>query len=185
MSIMVSIMRYIRGFKMNRKTGLSLTLILATAVAAAGQDARPLPGIVEIQADVNAVVCSDRDEQFTIDGSEKPVRLPVGTYHIESWNLERIGKNGDIWGLSAKEIPGEKTFYVAENARTVPPIGEPVVSGLTVRKGDSEFYFRYYLRGRLGEDLELTKNQSRTDPPKLLIANEDGSYQETLTFKYG
>jgi hypothetical protein len=179
-------MRYNRGFKMNRRGSLSLTLVLATALmAAARQDVEPLPGIVKVQADVNAVVCNNRDERFTINGAKEPVRLPAGKYHIESWNLERISKNGDIWELRAKETPGEKTFYVAENAQTMLPIGEPFVSGLIVRKGDSEFYFRYYLKGRLGEDLELTKNQSRTDPPKLLIRNEDGSYQETLTFKYG
>jgi len=170
---------------MNRRTGLSLTFLLATAVAAAGQDARPLPGIVEVQADVNAVVCSNTDERFTINGAKEPVRLPAGIYRIESWSLERVDKNGDIWKLRAKEIPENRTFKVAENAETVLPVGEPVCSGLTVRKEDSEFYCWHYVKGRLGEDLELTKNQSRTDPPKLLIENEDGSYQETLTFKYG
>jgi len=171
---------------MKRRTGLSLTFVLVTAVvAAAGQEAEPLLGIVEVRANVNAVVCNNKDERFTIDGSKEPVRLTAGIYHIENWSLEHIDKNGDIWELRAKEIPGEKTFYVAENAQTVLPIGEPVVSGLIVRKGDSDFYFRHYLKGRLGEDLELTKNQSRIDPPKLLIENEDGSYQEKLTFKYG
>ena len=171
---------------MNGRAGLSLSLVLATAVvAAAGQDVEPLLGIVEVPADMNAVVCNNRDERFTINGAKEPVRLPVGKYHIESWNLERIDKNGDIWELRAKETPGEKTFYVPENAQTVLPMGEPVVSGLTVRKGDSEFYFRHYLKGRRGEDLELTKNKSRTHTPKLLIENEDGSYQEKLTFKYG
>jgi len=154
-------------------------------VVAAGQDTEPLLGIVKVQADVNALVCNNKDERFTIDGSKEQARLPAGKYHIESWNLERIDKNGDIWELRAKEIPGEKTFYVAENAQTMLPIGELFVPGLTVRKGDSEFYFRHYLKGRLGEDLELTKNKARTDPPKLLIENEDGSYQESFTFKYG
>jgi len=165
MSSMVSIMRYIRGFQMNRRAGLSLTFVLATAlVAAARQDTEPLLGIVEVQADVNAVVCNNRDEKFTIDGSKKPVRLPAGIYHIECWNLKQIDQNGDIWDIKAKEIPEDKTFKVAENTRIKLQVGEPLVSGLTVSKNDSGFYCRHYLKGRLGEELEFTKNKSRPDP---------------------
>jgi hypothetical protein len=182
---MVSIMCFIRGLQMNGRTGLLLMLVLDTAVlASAGRSGEPLPGIVEVPADVNAVVCNNIDERFIINGAKGPAGLPVGTYHIENWNIERIDENGNIWKLRAERIP-VKTFNVKENSRTVLPVGEPVVCALTVRKEDSEFYFRHYLKGRLGEELELTKNQSRPDPPKLLICDKSGSYQESLVFKYG
>ena len=111
--------------------------------------------------------------------------MPVSRYYIDSWSLKRFDKDGILWKLEAKDIANKKTFNVTENAEAKLPIGEPIVSTLTARKEDSEFYFRHYFKGQLGEDIELTKNQSRPDPPKLLIRNEDGSYQELLTFKYG
>ena len=186
MSNMVSIMFYIRGFQMKKSIGLSITFVLAMAVmVAARQNIEPLPGPVKVQEDVNAVVCNNRDEKFTIEGAKEPARLPAGRYYIDSWTLERTDKNGAVWKLKTKDIANKKTFYIAQDAEAKLPIGEPIISTLTVRKEDAEFYFRHYFKGQLGEEIELTQNQSRADPPKLLIRNEDGSYQESLTFEYG
>lgn len=154
-------------------------------VVFARQNNKPSSGFIIVQEDVNAVLCNNKGEQFTIKGSKEPVQLPRGRYCVNSWNLERTDKNGAIWKLQSKDIANKKSFEVAENARINLPIGEPAVSTLTVKKGDTEFYFRHYLRGQLGEEIELTKNHSRADPPKLLIRNKDGSYQELLSFKYG
>ena len=171
---------------MKRSVSLSITFVLAMAVmVAARQKTEPLPGLIKIQGDVNAVVCNNKGKPFTIEGVKEPAQLPIGRYYIDSWNLKSIDKDGILWKLEAKDIVNKKTFNVTENAVVKLPIGEPIISILTARKGDSEFYFRHYFKGQLGEDIELTKNQSRPDPPKLLIRNEDGSYQESLTFKYG
>lgn len=183
---MVSIMSYIRGFPMKRSMDLSITVVLVMAVSvAARQNTEPSLGSVKVQEDVNAVVCNSRDEKFTIDSAKEPARLPAGGYYIDCWTLERTDKNGAIWKLEAKDIASKKTFNVAEDAEVKLPAGEPIVSILTVRKEDAEFYFRHYFKGQLGEEIQLTKNQSRADPPKLLIRNEDGSYQESLAFEYG
>ena len=171
---------------MKRSIGLSVifTSILAVMVSAR-QNTEPSLGSVSVQEDVNAVFCNDEDEQFTIEGSKGPVRLPAGRYRISSWTLERTDKNGAAWKLTSKDIANKKTFNVTEDAEAKLPLGEPVVSTLTVNKDGSELYFRHYFKGQLGEEIEFTKNQSRADPPKLLIRNKDGSYQETLVFKYG
>jgi hypothetical protein len=171
---------------MRRYMGLSIIFVMATAVVmSARQNTEPSPGSVAIQEDVNAVLCNNEGEQFTIEGSKEPVQLSAGRYYIKSWNLELTDKNGAIWRLQSRDITNEESFDVTENAGTKLPIGEPITSALTVKKGDTEFYFRHSFKGQLGEGVELTKNRSEADPPKLLIRNEDGSYQETLTFKYG
>jgi len=171
---------------MNRKVILSLIFVLVTtSKALSEQNVATQLGYVKTQEDVNAVVCNNRDEQFTIEGAKEPVRLPAGRYYVDSWTLERTDKNGAVWKLKAKDIANKKTFDVFEDAEAKLPISEPIISTLTVRKVDSEFYFRHYFKGQMGEDIELTKNQSRAGPPKLLIRNEDGSYQESLTFEYG
>jgi ribosomal protein L24E len=156
-----------------------------TIAASARQNTEPSHGSVIVQDGVIATVCNKKDEQFTIEGSKKPVQLPIGKYHIKSWSLKRTDKNGTFWELKAEDIIHQKSFNVAKNAKIKLLIGEPVISILTVKKDGSEFYFRHYFKGRLGEKIELTKNQSRPDTPKLLIRNADGSYQESLTFKYG
>ena len=183
---MLSIMQNIRGFQMKRYICLSTIFIMAITIAAsARQNTEPSHGSVIVQDGVIATVCNKKDEQFTIEGSNKPVQLPIGKYHIKSWGLKRTDKNGAFWELKAEDIVHKNTFNVTENVKAKLLIGEPVISTLTVKKDDSEFYFRHYFKGRLGEKIELTKNQSRQDTPKLLIRNKDGSYQESVTFEYG
>jgi hypothetical protein len=183
---MRSIMQNIRGFQMKRYTGSLTIFVMAITIAAfARQKAEPSPGSVIVQDGVNAIVFNKKDEQLTIKGSVKPVQLPIEKYQIKSWNLKRTDKNGALWELKAEDINHKNTFNVTENVKVKLPIGEPVISTLTVRKDDSEFYFRHYFIGRLEENVELTKNQSRPDMPKLLIRNKDSSYQQSLTFEYG
>ena len=183
---MRSIKQNIRGFQMKRYIGsLTIFVIAITIPASARQKNEPSHGSVIVQDGVNAIVRNKKDERLTIKGSVKSVLLPIGKYHIKSWSLKRTDKNGALWELKAEDINHKNTFDVTESTKAKLLIGEPVVSTLTVRKDDSEFYFRHYFIGRLGENVELTKNQSRPDPPKLLIRNEDGSYQQSLTFEYG
>jgi hypothetical protein len=171
---------------MKRYARLSIIFVMVMAVVVfALQNNKPSSGFIIVQEDVNAVLCNNKGEQFTIKGSREPVQLPRGRYCVNSWTLERTDKNGAIWKLQSKDITNKKSFDIADNARIKLPIGEPILSVLTVQKQDSEFYFRHYLRGQLGEEIELTKNHARADPPKLLIRNKDGSYQESFTFKYG
>jgi len=159
---------------------------MATAVMVfARQNNKPSFGFIIVQEDVNAVLCNSKSEQFTIKGSREPVQIPLGRYYVNSWTLERTDKNGAIWRLQSKDIANKKSFDVADNARIKLPIGEPILSTLTVQKQDSEFNIRHNFKGQLGEEIELIKNHSRADPPELLIRNKDGSYQESLTFKYG
>lgn len=183
---MRSIKQNIRGFQMKRYTGsLTIFIMAITIAASARQKTEPSHGSVIVQDGVNAIVCNNKNEQLTTKGSVKPVQLPIGKYQITSWNLKRTDKNRALWELKAEDINHKNTFNVTENVKAKLLIGEPVVSTLTVKKDDSEFYFRHYFKGQLGEKIELTKNQSRPDPPKLLIRNEDGSYQQSLTFQYG
>jgi hypothetical protein len=179
-------MFYVRRFQMKRNIAFLIIFIMATVVVvSARQNDKPSSGFIIVQEDVNAVLCNNKGEQFTIKGSKEPVQLPLGRYYINSWALERTDKNGAIWILQSKDIAKKKSFEAVDNARIKLPIGEPVVSTLTVQKQDSEFNIRHNFKGQLGEEIELTKNHSRADPPKLLIRNKDGSYQESFTFKYG
>jgi hypothetical protein len=171
---------------MKRHIALSAIFVMATAIAvSARQNIEPSTGFVTVQDDVNAVLCNNKGEQFTIKGSKEPVQLPVGRYCINNWTLERTDKNGTLWKLTSKDIAHKKAFDVAKGTETKLPMGEPIISNLIVWKENSEFYFRHYLKGQLGEEIKLTKSRSRADPPKLLIRNENSSYQELLTFKYG
>jgi hypothetical protein len=164
-----------------------LSLLLASAIGptmAAGQQAASSLGYIKVQEGLTAVVCSKTYGQCTITGGEGRARLPVGKYYVEKWTVERIDEEGNCWELRGTGTADKRTFNVAEGMETELAIGEPAVSVLAANREGSLVGFEHKLRGQLGEEIRLVRKQPRADPPRLLIRNEDGSYQETLTFKY-
>jgi len=142
-------------------------------------------GTINTPDGVTIIVINNSGEQITIQVSETTAQLPVGRYRIDNWTMERRDKDGSIWKLTGKYFGKKGVFDVIEGQEVKLPAGEPVFSFLTVSKANSMYRFSHRLTGQLSETVEITKNGSRPDPPKLQIANAENSYQETLTFKYG
>jgi len=159
-------------------------LIFISAAIVQGQGNLPR-GTVEIPDGATIVVVSDSGERITIRASEPAVQLPVGKYSLESWTMERKDQDGSIWKLTGSNVDKKGVFYIIENQEVKLPAGVPIFSSLTVSQENSTYRLSHCLTGQLSETIELTKNGSRLDAPKLNITNADGSYQETLNFQYG
>ncbi len=160
--------------------------ILISISAATVQGRGTLPcGIVEIPDGATIVVINDSGEQITIQASETAAQLPVGRCRIEYWTVEYKDAGGNTWKLTGNNFGKKGAFYIIEDQEVKLPAGEPVFSSLTVSKANSTYRLSHRLIGQTSETVELTKNGSRPDAPKLHITNADSSYQETLTFQYG
>ncbi len=157
-------------------------ITLDTTVHAQGN--LPL-GTINTPDAVTIIVINNSGEQITIQVSETGAQLQVGRYRIDNWTMERRDKDGSIWKLTGKYFGEKGVFDVIEGQEVKLPAGEPVFSFLTVSKANSMYRFSHRLTGQLSETVEITKNGSRPDAPKLQIANAENSYQETLTFEYG
>ena len=159
---------------------------IATSVATAQVQTDFALGTVEISEGAIMVVVNSDNEHITIKPLEKASRLPVGRYRIDYWTVERKDKDGNIWKLKGGNFSNKGIFDVIKGQETKLSIGEPVISSLTASHENSIYYFSYYLKGRLSENIEITKNEKRSEAPKLQIRNvTDDSYLKTLTFEYG
>ena len=159
-------------------------LISISAVTVQGQGNLSC-GTVETPNGVTIVVINDSGEKIMIEASETAVQLPVGRYRIDNWTIERRNKDGSIWKVTGNNFGKKGVLDVIEGQEVKLSIGEPIVSSLTVSKSDSTYYLSHHLRGQLSETVDITKNGSRPDAPKLQITNAENSLQETLTFEYG
>jgi hypothetical protein len=122
---------------------------------------------------------------FTLKPERGIAQLPIGKYRIGRWAIEREDEEDHRWKLEGRWFDSRGNFEVSEESETTLTIGEPVNSILNARRRDSEYSFRQYLGGQLGEYVQLTRDGTRPQAPKLHIKSADGKYDRTFAFEYG
>lgn len=112
-------------------------------------------------------------------------KLPVGKYRVHHWEIDRKDEKGSAWVLRGYWSSQMGDFDVAQDKEAELSVGEPIISTLQARAEESTFYFSQNLQGRLGEQIELTREGVQPPPPKLNIKSQDGTYDRTFSFEYG
>jgi hypothetical protein len=132
--------------------------------------------------------------QFAADGENgivdiKPDKgigqLPVGEYTTRLWRAEREDDQGNTWALTGQSFGDQSLFEVNDSNQIKLDIGEPIIATVDARKSGSNYSFNQIIKGRLEENIELTRNGARPRAPKLNIKNSDGTYNRTFSFEYG
>jgi hypothetical protein len=121
----------------------------------------------------------------TIEAGKQAERLPVGQYHIRSWKIERKDDQGGAWALTGQYFGQNNPFEIKDGDETKLDVGEPIIATVDARNVGSSYSFNQVIKGRHDEVIELTRNGSRPQPPKLRIKNKDGTYDRTFSFRYG
>jgi len=112
--------------------------------------------------------------------------LPIGKYRIEHWTIQRQDDKDAEWKLQGMYFADAGLFDVNEAQAAELSIGEPIACALQAdQREPGTYYFRQELKGKLGERIELTRNNARPQPPKVQIKSKDGKYDRTFTFEYG
>jgi hypothetical protein len=123
---------------------------------------------------------------FTCQPKENTVKLPVGDYRIESWGIAKDDDKGSRWELQGQYPRGVGgALSVTQEKETQLSLGEPIYSTVTANQSGDAYTFGQNLQGRQGEPIQLLRNGSRAQPPKLRIRNKDGTYDRALSFEYG
>jgi hypothetical protein len=161
-----------------------LVCISATSVALAQGQTDSSLGTVEIPDGVIVVVTNSDNAQITLEPVDGVSELPAGRYRIDRWTIERYVV-GQAWKLEGAHFGDEAVFDVSAGQTVKLTVGEPVISSVTVSSSGSRHRFDHSLIGRLSEIVELSKDGGRPEPPQLKIRNADGSYQQTIPFRYG
>ncbi len=121
----------------------------------------------------------------TIEPDKQARRLPVGQYRIRFWKTERKDEQGNTWALSGQYYGQDNKFEIKDGEETKLDVGEPIIATVNAKDVGSSYSFNQVIKGRHQEIIELTRNGSRPQPPKLHIKNKDGSYDRTFSFEYG
>ena len=142
-------------------------------------------GTVRLPEAISRFEADGANGLVTIEAGKQAQRLPAGQYHIRSWKIERKDDQGGAWALTGQYFGQNNPFAIKDGDETKLDVGEPIVATVEARNVGSSYAFNKIIEGRHDEMIELTRNGSRPQPPKLHIKNKDGTYDRTFSFQYG
>ena len=142
-------------------------------------------GMVRLPEAISRFEADGASGHVTIEAGKQEQRLPAGQYHIRSWKIERKDDQGGAWALTGQYFGQDNPFEIKDGAQTNLDVGEPIIATVEARNVGSSYSFNQVVKGRHDEVIELTRNGSRPQPPKLRIKNKDGTYDRTFSFQYG
>jgi hypothetical protein len=141
-------------------------------------------GTVRLPEAISRFEADGANGLVTIDPGGEAKRLPAGQYSIRFWKTERKDDGGNAWALTGQYYGQDNPFEIKGGDVTKLDVGEPIIATVDARNVGSSYAFNQVIKGRHDESIELTRNGSRPQPPKLHIKNKDGSYEQTFNFQY-
>jgi len=144
-------------------------------------------GTVRINGEAASLTLAGENGQLSFDLVNGRAQFPVGKWMPKSWALERKDADGGRWTLDGMDFPSTAVFEVAPRAESAIDIGEPVnaTAAWTGFGEPGERVFEFAMGGRMGEQVRIGKDDDRAPAPSLHIRSADGSYDRTVSFKYG
>ncbi len=169
----------------NGMIGMVLLAGLATVAAGAESGASASLGSLRIPSGAKLTLIDPQHQDLEITGTDEAIQLQAGSYRILRWTAERRDEQGELWCLRAKAFTRDDVLQIDEGQEAEFAVGEPVHLFLHKRQEGRGYRFSCYLKGQMGEPVEISKRGRRAIPPQLRIANADSSFEQTMDFHFG
>jgi hypothetical protein len=142
-------------------------------------------GAVKVQPQITDFRAGGENGLFKVKLDNGVGQLPVGTYRVERWSIDKKDDKGRKWKLTGQWFDDKGDFEVKADAAAEPAVGEPIQSAINAEPRSGGRDFRHELKGRLGERIELTCDGNRPSAPRFAIRSESGDYEKKFTLEYG
>ena len=142
-------------------------------------------GTVRLPESITQFVANGENGLFMLKPEKAVASLPIGRYCVYDWAIERQDEKGTNWKLKGSVLSEKNVFDITEDKQAVLSIGEPIIAILDASESEGTHSFRHSMKGRAGESIELTRNGTQPQAPKVCIKSADGTYDRTFSFQYG
>jgi len=142
-------------------------------------------GSVRLSESITQFSANGENGLFILKPEKGVASLPVGQYRVYDWAIERQDEKDTNWKLKGSNLREKDIFDIAEGKEAVLSIGEPIVATLGASEREGTHSFNHSMKGRAGERIELTRNGTQPQAPKVRIKNADGTFDRSYSFQYG
>ncbi|MGA2865528.1 MAG: hypothetical protein ABSF95_13730 [Verrucomicrobiota bacterium] len=142
-------------------------------------------GKVRLPATISEFTALGEQGHFTRKPAKGELTLPVGSYRISQYLINRKDERGASWQLMGYAFNSAADFEVAADKPAALELGEPVRMVVQPSESAAEVSFSLRFLGPYNESMEITKGSERPRPPRLTLTSLDGSYRYTNTFEFG
>ncbi len=139
-------------------------------------------GTARLPAAISGLRVGGENGLFTPKPEEGVVRLPVGEYVVQEWVAERKDQSGATWKLIGS---GRVKLQINEDSTASLDVGEPIIADLTAAPRGSDWMFNHEMKGRSGERIQILRNGSRSEAPRIQVRSRSGKYEQTYSLEYG
>ena len=137
-------------------------------------------GNIRVPAAITEFAAGGENGLFTREVKEGLARLPVGTYRIDHWEIDRKDEKGKSWTMRGSSFGERGNLEITEEVETALEIGEPVTANLQVQLNGENYEFSKSLQGAMGEYVSLTSGgQDVSNLWKMKASNKDGTFAKT------
>jgi len=143
-------------------------------------------GKIRVPKEIATITILGLNGHFHLRPRGEVCEVPVGTYRLYGWQLDRTAQDGKQWAAEASFVAGPSPQIEVTQAEEVTlGIGEPFVSKLTVTKMAGDIRIWHVITGHMGEQITLVAGRQVAPPPRLRIWNQQHTYGQVLNFAYG
>ena len=136
-------------------------------------------GNIRVPSAITEFSAGGENGLFTRELKESVASLPVGTYRIDHWEIDRKDEKGKSWTMRGYGFSDRGDFEIKEQAEIALEIGEPVTAGLEARLNGENYEFSKSVRGSLGEYVSLTSGGSDVrNLWKMKARSKDGTFEK-------
>ncbi|MCL5097972.1 MAG: hypothetical protein M1608_10690 [Candidatus Omnitrophica bacterium] len=111
--------------------------------------------------------------------------LPVGSYRIDHWTIDRKDDKGIAWTMMGYGFGESSSFTVAAGNPATIKVGEPIRCALQTTASDGQVNFNPRFLGPTGESIQMLRAGQQPPGPRLTLASSDGSFHYSSSFSFG
>ncbi len=143
-------------------------------------------GWIRVPKNIIALRVQGENGSFILHPERGQAKLPVGTYRLDYWQIERSDPEGTSWTLQGSPSSASAPFNVASGGATRLRIGGPIQArlGQNYKTGVNWNFREPTLVGRSGETVSVSSKEVFA-LMRLRIRNDRGDYDRTFNFEYG
>ncbi len=124
--------------------------------------------------------------KYKVKSQDGALRLPVGTYTVESWNAEATDDKGLVWLLETRYPKSPETIKAKAEGTTALPYGSGLHARITTAsapRGAASFEFT--LKDAAGNTYSLMSRGQKAQPPGFEVTDQSGQVVWSGKFEYG